>query len=119
MFHASTRGGTVQWARACGRRRWVEPQIGQVAILVVASTSRKLAQPFVRQKGWVGWAAAARRRSRRMELARPAYVAVEVRDIIECCSFVLSGAPQAVSAWAATLGSFLRTHADMRRVRFR
>jgi len=54
-----------------------------------------------------------------MELARPAYVAVEVRDIIECCSFVLSGAPQAVSAWAATLGSFLRTHADMRRVRFR
>jgi hypothetical protein len=103
MFHASTRGGTVQWARACGRRRWVEPQIGQVAILVVASTSRKLAQPFVRQK----------------ELARPAYVAVEVRDIIECCSFVLSGAPQAVSAWAATLGSFLRTHADMRRVRFR
>jgi hypothetical protein len=76
--------------------RCVEPQIGQVARPAVGSTSRKLAQPFVRQKGWMGCAEAARRRSRRMELARPAYVAAAVRDIMVCWFFVLSGAPQAV-----------------------
>ncbi len=65
----------------------MEPQIGQVATPDVVSTSRKLAQPFVRQKGELGWAAAARRRSRRMDVARPAYVAVAVRDIIECSFF--------------------------------
>ena len=48
------------------------------------SRSRKLAQPFVRQKGRPSavLAAVARRRNRRMELARPAYVAVAVRDIM-------------------------------------
>jgi hypothetical protein len=51
----------------------------------------------------VGCDAAARRRRRRIELARPAYVAVTLRDIMVCWFPVLSGAPQAVSAWAATL----------------
>jgi hypothetical protein len=48
------------------------------------SRSRKLAQPFVRQKGRPSavLAAVARRRNRRMELWRPAYVAVAVRDIM-------------------------------------
>lgn len=58
------------------------PQTGQVATREVSSTSRKLAQPFVRQKGRVGWAAAARRRRRRMEVARPAYVAAAFLDIM-------------------------------------
>jgi hypothetical protein len=61
------------------------------------STSRKLGQPLVRQKGRPSaLAAVARRRNRRMELARPAYVAVAVRDIMVCSFLVLSGAPQAI-----------------------
>jgi hypothetical protein len=81
--------------RACWR--WVEPQMGQVAIPLVGSTSRKLGQPFVRQNGRpVELEAVARRRSRRMELARPTYDAVTVRDIMWFLFFVLSGAPQAV-----------------------
>jgi len=83
----------------------MDPQIGQVAIPVAGSTSRRLAQPFVRQKGRPVelWAADARRRIRRIELARPAYVAAAERDIIGVLFFVLSGAPQAVWAWAAIL----------------
>jgi hypothetical protein len=51
---------------------------------VDGSSSRKLGQPLVRQKGRPSavWAAVARRRNRRMELARPAYVAVALRDIM-------------------------------------
>ena len=53
--------------------RWVEPQTGQVATPVTGSTSRKLGQPFVRQNGRpLACAVLERRRSRRMELARPA-----------------------------------------------
>jgi hypothetical protein len=66
----------------------VAPQTGHVAIPDVASTSRKLAHPFVRQKGREeDCAATARRRSRRMELARPAYVEVAERDIMWCSFF--------------------------------
>jgi len=61
--------------------------MAQVAIPVAGSTSRKLGQPFVRQKGRpVDWAVVERRRNRRMELARPAYDAVAVLDIMWCCS---------------------------------
>jgi hypothetical protein len=51
---------------------------------VEASTSRKLAQPFVLQNGrrLDAEAAEARRRSRRMELARPARAEVVERDIM-------------------------------------
>jgi hypothetical protein len=74
----------------------VAPQIGQMATPAASSTSRKLAQPFVRQNGLdgTGWAAMARRRNRRMELARPAYTAVAVRDIM----FIVS------SFWRASGG---------------
>src|SRR6187402_3310031 len=55
--------------------------MGQVATPVAGSTSRKLAQPFVRQYGRVeAFAWMARRRSRRMELARPTVVEVAERD---------------------------------------
>jgi hypothetical protein len=65
------------------RWRCVAPQTGQVAMPDAWSTFRKLAQPFVRQNGreLVGWVVA-RRRSRRIELARPANAVVAVRDII-------------------------------------
>lgn len=51
---------------------------------VEASVSRKLAQPFVLQNGrrLDADAADARRRSRRMELARPARAEVVERDIM-------------------------------------
>lgn len=66
-----------QWVRR------VKPQIGQVATPVVGSTSRKLGQPLVLQKGRVTpLAAELRRRMRRIELARPAKVVVVERDIM-------------------------------------
>ncbi len=71
--------------------------MGQVAIPVVGSTSRKLGQPLVLQKRRPGFAADARRRMRRMELARPTTVEVVERDIMVWVLVVLSGAPQAVS----------------------
>ena len=81
-----------------------DPQIGQTAIPVAGSTSRSVAQPFVRQNGRsvAAWAAVARRRSRRMELARPAYVAAAERDIIRVVFSSLSALP-AVRAWAVPL----------------
>jgi hypothetical protein len=51
--------------------------MGQMATPLVGSTSRKLAQPFVRQYG--RFDCMVRRRMRRMELARPARDAVVVR----------------------------------------
>ena len=57
--------------------------MGQVAIPVPGSLSRKLAQPLVRQNvrpAAVDWVD--RRRSRRMELERPAKVEVAVRVIM-------------------------------------
>src|SRR5919197_5088788 len=55
------------------------------------STWRKLAQPFVRQYGrWVA-ATEARRRSRRIELERPATAVVMVREVIPCSSCRGSG----------------------------
>jgi hypothetical protein len=66
-----------QWVRR------LKPQIGQVATPVVGSTSRKLGQPLVLQKGRVTLLAAElRRRMRRIELARPAKVVVVERDIM-------------------------------------
>jgi hypothetical protein len=54
--------------------------MGQVATRVIGSTSRKLVQPFVLQKGrpaaWV------RRRIRRMAALRPATPVEVVRDIM-------------------------------------
>ena len=83
-----TRVSGGQWARARLRGRCVAPHTWHVATPDVGSTSRKLAQPLVRQNGREGdWAATARRRRRRMELARPAYVEVAERDIIECSFF--------------------------------
>jgi hypothetical protein len=72
--------------------------MGHVWMPVDWSSLRKLAQPLVRQNGRPSaeWAAVARRRNRRMELARPAYVAVAERDIICVVTSILSGAPQAV-----------------------
>jgi hypothetical protein len=56
--------------------------MGHSARPVASSTSRKLVQPFVRQYGRVeAWE---RRRIRRMELERPARVAVVVRDNMFC-----------------------------------
>jgi hypothetical protein len=56
------------------------PQIGQVAVAVSGSVSRKLVQPFVAQysrlTAWV------RRRMRRMADARPVTDDVAVRDIM-------------------------------------
>jgi hypothetical protein len=97
----------------------VEPQIGQVAIPDVVSTSRKLAQPFVRQKGASVWAAAARRRSRRMELARPAYVAVAVRDIIECSFFRAFWRASGGVSLGSDPGSWFASTPGLWRVRFR
>src|SRR6188472_2621313 len=78
-----TRVSGGQWARARLRGRCVAPHTWHVATPDVGSTSRKLAQPLVRQNGREGdWAATARRRRRRMELARPAYVEVAERDIM-------------------------------------
>jgi hypothetical protein len=51
--------------------------MGHVATPVAGSTSRKLAQPLVRQYG--RFDCMVRRRMRRMELARPARDAVVVR----------------------------------------
>ena len=90
--------GAVQWVRR------VKPQTGQVATPLAASTCRKLAHPFVRQYGRPVLAAAceeARRRSRRMELARPAYVAVADRVIIWL--FLLRAFWRATGGWG--LGS--------------
>lgn len=59
------------------------PQIGQAAIPLLGSTSRKLAHPLVRQNvrpAAVDWVE--RRRSRRMELDRPAKVEVAERVIM-------------------------------------
>lgn len=70
-------GRVDQWVRR------VKPQIEQVATPVVRSTSRKLGQPLVLQKGRVTLLAAElRRRMRRIELARPAKVVVVERDIM-------------------------------------
>ena len=56
------------------------PQIGQVAVPISGSASRKLVQPFVAQysrlTAWV------RRRMRRMADARPVADDVAVRDIM-------------------------------------
>lgn len=86
--------------------RWTAPQIRQLATREVGSTSRKLAQPFVRQNGRPAavLAAVARRRNRRMELARPMEFAVAVRDIMMIWISVLSGAPQAVSGLGGNPG---------------
>ena len=96
-----------QWARARLRGGCVAPHTWQVATPDVGSTSRKLAQPLVRQNGREGdWAATARRRRRRMELARPAYVEVAERDIMGFLVlpfFLARRSPQARWAWAATL----------------
>ncbi len=63
--------------------RCVDPQIGQMATPWASSISRKLGQPLVRQYGrMLGLAANVRRRIRRMELERPAALAVVVRDIM-------------------------------------
>jgi hypothetical protein len=63
-----------------GRRTY--PQTRHWATPVVGSTSRKLAQPFVRQYGRVVEAADARRRRRFMALARPVTDDVVERDIM-------------------------------------
>ena len=84
----------------CARR--VNPQMAQVARPVVGSTSRKLGHPLVPQKRREPVLATdARRRKRRMELARPARVVVVERDIMVWILVLLSGAPQAVWTWAA------------------
>src|SRR5262245_40084135 len=70
---------------------------------VAGSSSRNVAQPLVRQNGRpAAFAAEARRRSRRMELARPAYVAAAERDIIWFGISLLSG-----TAGGSGLGSAL------------
>jgi hypothetical protein len=61
--------------------RRFSPQIGQVATPVDESSRRSVAQPFVEQKR--GWAAAARRRSRRIAWARIGALVVEDRVSIE------------------------------------
>jgi hypothetical protein len=53
-----------------------------------------------------------RRRIRRMELARPTTDVVVERDIMVWILVVLSGAPQAVRAWAAAWFRPLRTARD-------
>jgi hypothetical protein len=58
----------------------VKLQIGHVAVPVAGSTSRKVAQPLVRHSG--RFEVVARRRMRRIELARPARDAVVVRVIM-------------------------------------
>jgi len=75
-----------QLVRAAGRRgRREYPQTGQVARPVAGSISRKLGQPLVLQKvRLAAFATEARRRSRRMEDARPAKVVVAERVIIWC-----------------------------------
>lgn len=64
----------------------MDPQIGQVGTPVAGSTSRKLAQPLVRQNSRVSVAAPTadieRRRMRRMELARPTTAEVVERVIM-------------------------------------
>ena len=94
--------------------RRVKPQIAQVAIPVVGSTSRKLGQPLVPQKiRDVLLAADARRRMRRMELERPARVVVVERDIMVRILVLLSGAPQVVWSWAAADGLFRSGQPEM------
>jgi hypothetical protein len=61
--------------------RRLSPQIGQVATPFDESSRSIVAQPLVEQKR--GWAAAARRRSRRMAWARIGAPAVEDRVSIE------------------------------------
>ncbi len=85
-----------QW----GRRRY--PQTGHVATPVVASTSRKLAQPFVWQYG--RRAADARRRSRRIELERPATAEVIIRLVIWFFGFFLPRCAGAIAPGVAAAG---------------
>jgi hypothetical protein len=99
-----------QWSVVAQCVRRVKPQIAQVATPVVGSTSRKLGQPLVPQKRREPLVAAeVRRRMRRMELARPAKVVVVERDIMVSILVLLSGAPQAVRAWAAADDRFFRS----------
>ena len=66
-----------QWVRR------TNPQMGQVATPVVVSITRKEGQPLVLQKRrWLPLAAEARRRMRRMLLARPITDVVTERDIM-------------------------------------
>ena len=73
--------------------RRVKPQIAQVAIPVVGSRASRLAQPLVWQNSGFGLAMAEddRRRSRRIEVARPATDVVAERDNMG--TGALSGAP--------------------------
>ncbi len=81
-----------------GQGVWrVNPQMGQEATPVSASTMRKLGQPLVLQNRRAApLAVAVRRRMRRMELDRPAKVVVAER--------VIMGALLLVAFWRATGG---------------
>ena len=81
-----------------GQGVWrVNPQMGQAATPVSASTMRKLGQPLVLQNRRAApLAVAVRRRMRRMELDRPAKVVVAER--------VIMGALLLVAFWRATGG---------------
>jgi hypothetical protein len=71
--------------------------MGQVATPVVGSITRNEGQPFVLQKRrWLPLAAEARRRIRRILLARPITDVVTERDIMGLELLVLSGAPDGV-----------------------
>jgi hypothetical protein len=75
--------------------------MGQWPTPVEVSTSRKLAQPFVRQYGC--WAAEARRRRRRIELDRPATLVVMVLEVIPWFfPAALAGSARLAATWCST-----------------
>jgi hypothetical protein len=69
MRHAActTRGRSGQWGRAAALIRRTAPQMGQQAVLAIASISMNVAQPLVLQRTWRETAA---RRNRRWAWAR-------------------------------------------------
>jgi hypothetical protein len=91
-------GGNVPARRVrrdLARGQWTRrtnPQIGQRAVFVSGSSSRKEVQPLVLQYRRPA-ATLVRRRMRRMAEARPVMDDVAERDIMVILAFVLSGAP--------------------------